>query len=487
MARFLKILKITVVLISALAAALALTVAAGAKTYEWDGKSEMTAGNTYVVSEDKTVKINGVTIIPADATLVVRGTAQFVKGSSLNIKGRVAVPQSGTLSSSGTVFAADGAVFDVYGTALLTLSSTFNLKGEMTVYRQGTFKSSGIINIYTQSYLHVRGYAIFLSSSNVKSSALIEVIKGAQLHIQGNLAVTVSGALDNAGYLTIGRNAVVISSGVFTIREDADYTRFGKLTITVSGVFTDQRNEVELVADDEGGFTPVDDNKYTVSILIDEPAVKLYGIDVSFAQENINWKKVAGSGVEFAILRAGSGKYDKYHPIKVDDYFMKNIKGATENGIDVGVYFYSYATTVAQVKKEAEFFVKSIQDCGYPVTYPLILDMEEEVEKYGLDRNTVTSMVEAFLGIVEEAGYYPMLYSSKNWFEKNLDMRVLDKYAIWLAQYNDSVTYQGGYYIWQYSSKGTVSGIDEKYTVDLNISYRDFADIIRKNGLNNLE
>ena len=200
------------------------------------------------------------------------------------------------------------------------------------------------------------------------------------------------------------------------------------------------------------------------------------GIDVSKWQANIDWKAVSGAGIDFAIIRAGRG--DLGSGCKMDDYFVQNIKGATANGIDVGVYFYSYATTVEEAKAEAKFLLKIIKD--YKITYPVILDMEEE-----MGQADVTAMIDAFFKEIMNAGYYPMFYSYKSWIETYLDMRILDKYAVWLAQTNvSSPTYEGGFYIWQYSHTGKVDGINGY--VDLNISYRDFPKLFQQYRINNL-
>ena len=99
-------------------------------------------------------------------------------------------------------------------------------------------------------------------------------------------------------------------------------------------------------------------------------------------------------------------------------------------------------------------------------------------------------MIDTFFEVLMEHGYFPMFYSYKAWIEQYLDMTTLDKYAVWLAQVGDEVTYDGGYYIWQYSFKGRVSGIKDfkgdPMDVDLNYSYKDWPTIFRKYNLNNM-
>lgn len=78
------------------------------------------------------------------------------------------------------------------------------------------------------------------------------------------------------------------------------------------------------------------------------------GIDVSEHQGLIDWEAVAADGIDFAVIRGGYRGYSE-GGLFVDRYFHENIRGALENGIDVGVYFFSQATNVAEATEEAGF------------------------------------------------------------------------------------------------------------------------------------
>ena len=91
----------------------------------------------------------------------------------------------------------------------------------------------------------------------------------------------------------------------------------------------------------------------------------------------------------------------------------------------------------------------------------------EEADK--IDKATRTAVVNAFCQTVAAGGYKPGIYASKTWFEDKLNMGAIGNYKIWLAQYSAAPTYKGRYDMWQYSSKGKISGI--KGNVDLNYSY----------------
>ena len=83
------------------------------------------------------------------------------------------------------------------------------------------------------------------------------------------------------------------------------------------------------------------------------------GIDVSSHQGTINWKEVADNGVTFAIIRCGYRGLTKGSVFK-DTMFDENVKGALENGIYVGTYFFSTAITDEEALEEAAFVAEVI-------------------------------------------------------------------------------------------------------------------------------
>jgi GH25 family lysozyme M1 (1,4-beta-N-acetylmuramidase) len=107
--------------------------------------------------------------------------------------------------------------------------------------------------------------------------------------------------------------------------------------------------------------------------------------------------------------------------------------------------------------------------------------MEEEI---GKSTKELTEMIEAFFEVLMDNGYYPMLYSYRSWLEQKLDMAILGKYAVWVAELGNSTSYQGGYYIWQFSHTGKCAGINGE--VDIDYSYRDFPAILKKISANHL-
>lgn len=203
--------------------------------------------------------------------------------------------------------------------------------------------------------------------------------------------------------------------------------------------------------------------------------VYLRGIDVSEHQGMINWTSVKESGLaDFAIIRAGYGR-ELY---QVDKYFHYNMQNAQANGIDVGIYWYSYASTPAEALMEAQTCYEIIKD--YSFTYPVYYDVEERRITDNLSTAEVSALFDAFCSFFEEKGYYVGAYSYANLLQTKIYRNVLEKYDVWAAQYDSQLSaYNGHYGIWQYSSKGAVDGINGN--VDMNYCYKDYPALIGKN------
>lgn len=195
------------------------------------------------------------------------------------------------------------------------------------------------------------------------------------------------------------------------------------------------------------------------------------GIDVSKYQGNIDWGAVAASGINFAIIRVGY-RGSASGALVQDPYFKKNISGATKAGIKVGLYFFTQAVNEAEAVEEASMAMSLAS--GYKVTYPIFIDTESASNgrANGLSKSARTAVVKAFCQTVRNGGYKAGVYASKSWYANQLNASALNGYCIWVAQYNSSCTYSGKYDMWQYSSKGSVSGI--KGNVDMNISYTGY-------------
>lgn len=201
---------------------------------------------------------------------------------------------------------------------------------------------------------------------------------------------------------------------------------------------------------------------------------KVYGIDVSYYQGNIDWKKVKNSGVEFVIIRVGYRGYGSAGTLVEDPKFKTYLDGAAKAGLKVGVYFYTQAITTAEAQEEAKFVLDRIK--GYSLQMPVYYDIESvdydtgRLDSAGLSKAQKTALCTAFCDTIIKSGYSAGVYANYTWLNYYIDGAGLGKkYPIWLAHYTSNTNYDQRMDMWQYSGSGTVSGISA-YT-DVNVWY----------------
>ena len=191
------------------------------------------------------------------------------------------------------------------------------------------------------------------------------------------------------------------------------------------------------------------------------------GIDVSRWNGTIDWNAVKNSGVSYVIIRCGY-RGSSQGTLIVDPMFQNNIKGATEAGLKVGVYFFTQAIDKVEAVEEASMVLELIKN--YRISYPVFLDVEPSGGRAdAISVETRTEVCMAFCQTVQNGGYTAGIYANKTWLTEKINTSQLGAYKIWLAQYISAPTYTGRYDLWQYKSTGKVSGITGD--VDLNLSY----------------
>ena len=192
------------------------------------------------------------------------------------------------------------------------------------------------------------------------------------------------------------------------------------------------------------------------------------GIDVSKHNGNIDWNAVKNSGVSFVIIRCGY-RGSSTGVLVEDPRFSSNIKGAKAAGLKVGVYFFCQAVNEVEAVEEASMAVSLVS--GYGLDMPIFLDVESAGGRGDhISKETRTAVCRAFCETVQNSGYAAGIYANKTWFNEKINTSSLTSYKIWLAQYASAPTYTTTRYdMWQYSSKGRISGISTD--VDLDIRY----------------
>lgn len=277
------------------------------------------------------------------------------------------------------------------------------------------------------------------------------------------------GDLDAGEYyvelLPIDGYQVPVTDTRVRVKEKVEYLAIDDISLLIK-----TEDEVDAEAEDTGIQDALNDSDKTeIKDLRPTSGKARAGIDVSKWNKEIDWDKVKNAGVEFVIIRAGYRGSVTGSLVK-DPYFEQNIRGASDAGLKVGVYFFTQAVNEVEAVEEASAVLRMVD--GYKLDYPIFIDTEGaggNGRADGLDRETRTLVCEAFCRTVENAGGEAGVYGSRNWFNNNLEMERLDNYDIWLAEYREAPLYQGYYRMWQYTSKGRIDGIEGN--VDLNISY----------------
>lgn len=209
-----------------------------------------------------------------------------------------------------------------------------------------------------------------------------------------------------------------------------------------------------------------------------------HGVDLSsWQKDTVDFDKIRQDGYSFVILRAGFSVY-------ADKYFEKNYAAAKAAGLNVGVYLYSYATTPEESRREAEFLKTLLE--GKQLEYPVYYDMEEPDTHGVMSASELTALSMAFLATMAADGWLVGLYSCKSWLDHRLELDIIcEKYECWMAMYLSSGTcdtydkYDEFCGMWQYSSTGSVSGVEG--CVDLDVAFKDYPSICMQYGLNGYE
>lgn len=191
----------------------------------------------------------------------------------------------------------------------------------------------------------------------------------------------------------------------------------------------------------------------------------LVGIDVSSWQDNIDYKKVKDAGCDFVIIRIGYGHSDD--KLVLDKWFYNNIKGAKENDLLVGIYFYSYAKTTNESIAQANWIIDKLNN--EKIDLPVAFDFENwsKFNTYGINFNDLNDIADSFINTLNKHGYDGMLYGSASYLNNIWNT---NNKKVWLAHYASKTDYSKNYIIWQLSNRGKIDGINSD--VDLDILYK---------------
>lgn len=210
-------------------------------------------------------------------------------------------------------------------------------------------------------------------------------------------------------------------------------------------------------------------------------------IDVSRYQGAIDWAQVAAAGYKGVMLKTVSTNHKlskRADGLYIDPTFEDNYRNAKAAGLDVGVYYYTYATNKDMVNAELSLLRQAVY--GKELTLPVAVDVEDN-RLGNLDKQSLTDLTAYALHEVEQLGFYAQLYTYTSFAKAHLFVggAALHPYDVWLADYTGktpNVTFN--YNAHQHTSKGAVPGISGN--VDLNVTTLNYPSIISKKGLTRL-
>ncbi len=258
--------------------------------------------------------------------------------------------------------------------------------------------------------------------------------------------------------------------------EESDPSTDGKHTLVK---YADGQEEWVLISPylpkHEYDFTKLVCQSDLMKYYEDGKQVSYVGTDISKYQDYVDFVKLKKAGIDFVMLRVGARGYGSGQLV-LDEYFLDNIKRATDAGLEVGVYFFSQAINETEAIEEANMVLEHIKD--YSITYPVAFDMEyipnDTARIDNLSKSEKTTIAKAFLDTVQSAGYTPMIYGNKEWLIKQIDMSKLTAYDVWLSQQEDIPDYPYKFSMWQYKTDATIDGIAGY--ADLNMSFIDYSE-----------
>ena len=207
------------------------------------------------------------------------------------------------------------------------------------------------------------------------------------------------------------------------------------------------------------------------------------GIDISEFNTVTDWNAVKASGIDYVILRGGF-RWSSSGRVQIDERFQQYIQGALAAGLEVGVYFYTEATSPQEAVEEANALLSWVAPYAGRITLPLVIDFEftnqgrlydtcmSIYDSQGKDaaRAHGTAICQAFCQTISAAGYTPMVYADRNRLENWLYASQIETFAkIWVASWDTFTTYAGEYFAWQHTSTARVNGINGN--VDCNFFY----------------
>lgn len=192
----------------------------------------------------------------------------------------------------------------------------------------------------------------------------------------------------------------------------------------------------------------------------------MWGIDISKWQGDFD---LADSAAEFVIIKAGGSDDGIY----IDSQFLNNYTKAKNLNLPVGIYWYTSAISVTNLKSEVEYLYDHIK--GLQFELPIFLDLEE-MHLY----DKAAQLALEWISNWSQRGYYPGIYTSYSWWTDTLTsvIDVIIPSQRWLALWMSGTDPDWPCGIWQ-NGHVEINGLE----VDSDYMFEDYS-FIKETGLN---
>ncbi len=220
----------------------------------------------------------------------------------------------------------------------------------------------------------------------------------------------------------------------------------------------------------------IDSNGLVNYIGVDDSVTLHQGMDVSSVNGTIDWEKVAEEPYTFVMIRAGYKNAEG--EITEDTEFDRNFDGAISNGLEVGCYIDLEVDDEAEAAADAAFILNQLTATGGQMGMPIAIRLEVPEESSEYNSRTMeewTECVKAFCEQIENAGYTPMIYGNIAAFQLLLNLKEVEKYERWVADYSGELYFPYEYAMWQHSITGEVSGIGGNVALNVYVDYGEQA------------
>lgn len=225
--------------------------------------------------------------------------------------------------------------------------------------------------------------------------------------------------------------------------------------------------------------------------------MNIYGIDtdqfhpITDPEDVRDWLRAKNGSQSpgFVIVRLGHSALDGNGGLVFDTAAKDTLTWCNELGVPCGAYVYCYDASPEAARLTMQQAMEALRE--FRLDYPVVYDMEygvtgnpPDLYQYNdvANKESNTAIIKAAMQTIEQAGYYAMIYCSRDFFLYFTDLSQLRAYDKWEAAYVSTDTDQIQNGMWQYSSTGRVPGIEGD--VDLDIAYKDYPTIIKEAGLN---